>query len=181
MDTRLIIAANPAEIETECLVIFSLDHSTNKEPKPSLNPKQPALETAAADLISSAEISGKANEAVLLHNPRGLKAKRLLVIGGGKAKSFNHVDLRKAAGTALRALKPKMIKSCAFTIPELPTGGEDAVRSIVEGCLVADFDPDTYRSDRKDFSTKEITLLSSGGADHDRLQGGWEQAGMIGE
>lgn len=130
MDTRLIVAANPAEIETECLVVFSLDYSSNKDPKPSLSPKHAALETAAADLISSAEVSGKPNEAVLLHNPRGLKAKRLLVIGGGKAKTFSHIDLRKAAGAALRALKPKMIKSCAFTIPDLPTGSEDAVRSI---------------------------------------------------
>ena len=27
MDTRLI-AANPAEVETECLVVFALDHAT---------------------------------------------------------------------------------------------------------------------------------------------------------
>jgi leucyl aminopeptidase len=181
MDTRLIIAANPAEIETECLVVFSLDHSSNKDPKPSLSPRQSALETAAADLVSSAEISGKPNEAVLLHNPRGLKAKRLLVIGGGKAKNFTHVELRKAAGTALRALKPKMIKSCAFAIPDLPTGTEDAVRSIVEGAFVADFDPDTYRSDRKDFSTREVTVLSPGGADHEKLQRALEHARVIGE
>jgi len=181
MDTRLIIAANPAEIETECLVVFSLDQSNNKEPKPALNPKNPSIDAAAAELVSSGEISGKSNEAVLLHHPRGLKAKRLLVIGGGKAKSFSHLDLRKAAGAALRALKPRMIKSCAFTIPELATGSEDAVRSIVEGAYVADFDPDTYRSDRKDFSMQAITILSPGGPENDKLQRALEQARIIGE
>src|SRR5579859_1862131 len=181
MDTRLIIAANPAEIETECLVAFSLDHSSNKDPKPALTPRQPGLEAAVAELIASGEISGKSCEAVLLHHPRGLKAKRLLVIGCGKAKSFSHLELRKAAGTALRALKPKMIKSCAFTLPELAAGNEDAVRSIVEGAYVADFDPDTYRSDRKDFSMKEVTIVSPGGPENDKLQRALDQARIIGE
>src|ERR1051326_9181929 len=164
MDTRLI-AANPAEVETECLVIFSLDHGSNKKPEPALAAKHPGLEAAVAELVSSGEISGKACEAVLLHHPRGLKAKRLLVIGCGKAKNFSHLELRKAAGTALRAIKPKMIKSCAFVIPELSTGSEDAVRSIVEGAYVADYDPDTYRIDLKDVSMREITLLAPANGD----------------
>ena len=33
MDIRLI-AANPAELETECLVVFALDHATNAKPDP---------------------------------------------------------------------------------------------------------------------------------------------------
>src|SRR3954447_7683565 len=108
MDTRLI-AGNPAEVETECLVVFSLDNGNNKKPEPALAIKHTGMDSAISELLSSGEISGKANEAVLLHQPRGLKAKRLLVIGGGKTKSFSHIELRKAAGTALRAIKPKMI------------------------------------------------------------------------
>ena len=180
MDTRLI-AANPAEFETECLIVFSLDQGNNKKPEPVLATKLPALESAIAELVASGEISGKANEAILLHNPRGLKAKRLLVAGGGKAKTFSHVELRKAAGTALRALKPKMIKSCAFAVPEIPGGGETSVRAVVEGAYIADFDPDTYRSDRKDFSTREVTLLPPAGADAARLQTALEQARALGE
>src|SRR5438270_9394208 len=181
MDTRLI-AANPVEFETECLIVFSLDQGNNKKPEPVLATKLPALESAITELVSSGEISGKANEAILLHHPRGLKAKRLLVVGGGKAKTFSHVELRKAAGTALRALKPKMIKSCAFAVPELAGGGgETAVRAVVEGAYIADFDPDTYRSDRKDFSTREITLLPPADADAARLQTALEQGRIMGE
>ncbi len=180
METRLI-AAKPAEVETECLIVFSLDQGTGKTPEPSLATKNSGLDASVSELISSGEVSGKANEAILLHRPQGLKAKRLLVVGGGKGKGFSHLDLRKAAGTALRAIKPKMIKSCAFVVPELPTGSEDAVRSIVEGAYVADYDPDTYRSDRKDFSTREITLLAPAGADTSRLQTAAAQARIIAE
>ena len=47
------------------------------------------IRTAAADLISSGEVTGKIFETVMLHAPRGVKAKRLLIIGGGKAKNFS--------------------------------------------------------------------------------------------
>src|SRR5215472_13422641 len=106
------------------------------------------------ELIASGEITGKAMETALLHRPGGLKAKRLLVVGGGKAKSFGAPELRRAAGTAIRFLKAKTIKSCALALPELAGGAgatqfEEALRAAVEGALVADFDPDTYRSERK--------------------------------
>jgi leucyl aminopeptidase len=180
MDTRLI-AANFAEVETECLVTLALDHGNKQKSEPRLTVKDPALEKAVADLVASGELTGKAYEAVMLHRPQGLKAKRLLVIGAGKVKNFSHVEVRKAAGTALRTLKPKMIKSCAFVLPELSSGAEEAVRAIVEGALVADYDPDTYRSDRKDFSMKEITVVAPAGSDQAKLQRAHEQARIIGE
>jgi leucyl aminopeptidase len=178
METKLI-AANPVETETECLIVFALDHGTNKKSEPKL--ADGAITQAAADLISSGEVTGKSGETVLLHRPQGLKAKRLLVVGCGKKKDYSHVELRKAAGTALRALKPKMIKSCAFVVPDLPTGAEDAVRSIVEGAYVADFDADTYRSDRKDLSTREITVIAPQNSDQGKLQRAAEQARIIGQ
>jgi leucyl aminopeptidase len=186
MDTRLV-AANPAEVETECLVAFALDHgskdasSKDWKSEPRLTVKDATLDKAVADLITSGEITGKAYETVLLHRPQGLKAKRLLVIGGGKAKTFSHAEVRRAAGTAVRFLKPKSIKSCAIAIPELSTGAEDAVRSMLEGVLVADFDPDTYRSDRKDLSMKEVVIVASAGSDHPKLQHALTQGRIVGE
>jgi leucyl aminopeptidase len=180
MDTRLI-AANPAEVETDCLVVFTLDHGTKEKSEPRLTVKDPALEKAVADLVAGGEINGKAYETILLHRPQGLKAKRLLVVGAGKGKTFSHAEVRRAAGSALRCLKPKMIKSCAIVLPELSTGAEDAVRSIMEGALVADFDPDTYRSDRKDYSMKELTVVAPAGSDQGKLQQALTQGRAIGE
>jgi leucyl aminopeptidase len=186
MDTRLI-AANPAEVETECLVAFALDHGSKDangrdwKSEPRLALKDAALEKAVADVFASGEFTGKAYETVVLHRPQGLKAKRLMLIGAGKAKPFSHAEVRRAAGTAIRSLKPKMIKSCAFVIPELSTGAEDAVRSILEGALVADFDPDTYRSDRKDLSMKDITVVAPPSSDQNKLQQALTQGLIIGE
>jgi leucyl aminopeptidase len=183
MELRLI-STNLPEVESECLVAVALDHADKgdkqkNDPKPAT--RDAALEKAIAELVASGEITGKAQETVLLHRPQGLKAKRLLVVGGGKAKSFNSVELRRAAGTALRYLRSRTIKSCAFALPELAAGAEDGARAIVEGACVADFDPDTYRSERKDLSMKEVTLVAAPGADAGKLQKAIEQARVVGE
>ncbi len=183
MELRLI-TANLADVESECLVAIALDHAEKadkqkSEPKPA--PRDPALEKATAELMASGEITGKAQEAVLLHHPQGLKAKRLLMVGGGKAPGFTHVELRKAAGTALRYLRSRSIKSCAFALPEVAGGAEAAARAIIEGACVADFDPDIYRSERKDLSVKEVAIVAPPGSDAGRLQRAMDQAKMIGD
>ncbi|SRR6266481_909363 len=180
MDIRLV-AASPAEIETECLVVIAADHGEKQQNTPKLSPSDPTLEKSAAELIASGEITGKASETVLLHRPAGLKAKRLLVAGAGKAKSFGPPEVRRAAGTAVRFLRAKGIKSCVFAMPELANGDDEAVRCIVEAAFVADFDPDTYRSERKDLSMKEITLAAPAGADQGGLQKALDQARIVGE
>src|SRR2546423_3927674 len=101
--------ATPSQIETECLVVTVLDRGKREKNEPALDTSDAAIRTAAADLISSGEVTGKIFETVMLHRPSGLKAKRLLLIGGGRADNFTGYELRKLAGTAVRFLKPKGI------------------------------------------------------------------------
>jgi leucyl aminopeptidase len=180
MELRLI-AADPSAVDTECLVTIALDHGSKQTPAPKLAAKTAAADQAIAGLAASGELTGKAGDAVLLHSPQGLKARRLLIVGAGPATAFDPVELRKAAGTAVRFLKSHAIRSCAFVLPDLGAGAEEAVRAIVEGAYVADFDPDTYRSDRKDQSMKEVSVVAPAGADTGRLQRALDQARIVGE
>ena len=185
MEIRLI-AGNAPEIETECLIAFALDHAEKdpagkQKPDPRLATADAALSGAAAEVIASGEVSGKAMETVLIHRPQGLKAKRLLITGGGKAKGFGPAELRKAAGAAVRFLKARTIKSGVFTLPAMTSGQEEAPRVIAEGAIAADFDPDIYRTDRKDQSMKEIMVLAPPGSDQARLQSSLDQGRIIGE
>src|SRR5947209_3185511 len=147
MKTTISIT-KPSELETEALVAVVLDDSTatDKDRKPELKvaSSDGAIQSVAADLLVSGEVSGKSFETNLLHKPAGLKAKRLLLISGGSAKKFSSYDLRRVAGTAARALKGRGIRSLAFVAPSgIPA--EEAVRAIVEGAHVGNFDPDYYR------------------------------------
>jgi leucyl aminopeptidase len=168
MNTNLSSSV-PSQLETDCLVVVVLDRSEKDQsekdkPAPSLESSDAAVLEAAKDVISSGEITGKAFETTLLHRPAGLKAKRLLLVGGGKAKNFSAMELRKLAGTAVRTLKSKSIRSLAFACPENGVPANDAVRAIVEGAFVGNFDPGYYKSDRKDNDQKidEVTIVVPG-------------------
>ena len=129
---------------------------------------------AAADLIASGEVTGKMLETTLLHKPQGAKAKRLLLIGGGKASKFNSAELRKLAGAAVRAVKAEDLKSFALV---MPSGVDNAAKAIVEGAVVANFDADYYRSDRTKQKIEELTLVASKGGNQQSMKRAMEQGG----
>src|SRR5215471_5005635 len=162
-----ITSSVPAALETDALVAVVLDQSNSdsndKDKKPDLKAATAdgPVQSAAADLLASGEVSGRPFETNLLHRPAGLKAKRLLLISGGGAKKFSSYDLRRLAGTAVRTLKARGIRTFAFIAPSgIPA--EEAVRAIVEGAHVGNFDPDYYRSDRKDQKIDALTVVTSG-------------------
>jgi leucyl aminopeptidase len=178
-----ISLSTPAEVETESLVAVVLDHaksSSAKDKKPELKVATSDAQVAAlaADLLASGEVAGKPFETNLLHKPGGIKAKRLLLISGGSASKFSTYELRRVAGTAVRTLKSRGLRSFAFIAP---TGipADEAVRAIVEGASVGNFDPDYYRSDRKDQKIDTLTVVATG--DKGALEKAANEAQIIGE
>ena len=180
----LLKLSSPAQIETECLAVVALDHGEKDKPAARIATEDKAITDAAAELISSGEVTGKIFETVMLHAPRGLKARRLLIIGGGRAKNFSAYELRKAAGTAVRFLKPKGIRKLAFLAPAGLSGLDGAgntVKALVEGALVGDFDPDTYKSDRKDQSIHEFTVVAPANGNQQDFDRAFQEGRIIGE
>src|SRR5580658_1185715 len=139
MKTNLSFA-NPAEVETECLAVVVLDHGSKDKTEVSVQASDGAVKDATAEVLASGEVTGKTFETTLLHHPAKLKAKRLLLLGGGKARNFTASELRKLAGAAVRFFKPKGIRSFAFLAPE-NIKSDEAVKAIVEGAFVGNFDP----------------------------------------
>jgi len=177
MKTNLSFA-NPAEVDAECLAVVVLDHGSKDKTEVKVEASDGAIKDAAAEVMGSGEVTGKIFETTLLHHPQKLRAKRLLLLGGGKAKNFTASELRKLAGAAARFLKPKGIRSFAFLTPE-SIKGEDAVKAIVEGAFVGNFDPDTYKSDRKDQKIDSVIVVARG--EQARLQKTMDEARIIGE
>ncbi len=195
----------PSQIETECLVVPVVDAAPSSngdeggKHAPEIQSDDQAVRAAGADLVAAGEITGKLLETALLHKPQGLKAKRVLFIGAGKAADFSSLELRKVAGVAVRALKSKGLKSFAFVAPHSWTGRanpssqtafvcerggmEDAVKAIVEGAYIGNFDPDYYKSDRKDQKIEEVVIVTAGQSKSDdkSLKTALEQGRVIGE
>jgi leucyl aminopeptidase len=154
MNTNLS-SSLPSQLETDCLAVVVLDRSEKDsaekdKPAPSVACADDAVREAAKEVIASGEVTAKPFETTLLHHPAGLKAKRLLLLGGGKTKTFSAAELRKLAGAAVRTLKTKSIRSFAFAIPDEGVLTADAVRSVVEGAIIGDFDPGYYKTKNGD-------------------------------
>ena len=185
MRTELTFA-NLSGIKTELLTVLAVDTQTGKgpeaKPEPVLLTADPAVQAAAAAVLGSGEYKAGANETLLLHEPAGLAAKRLLIVGLGKQAKVTVHGVRNAAGTAVRFTKPRGIRDLAFALPEaeaLPPG--PSARAVVEGAFIGDYDPDTYRSDRKDLSVQGLKLVSPVGVDKRAVEAAFAEGVIVGE
>ena len=170
MNTSLLFQ-DPASFVTPLLAVFAADLATadRVDALPVLLTTSDAISGAAEKVLASGEFKAGLGEVVLVHAPAGLKAERLLLVGLGKAKKLTPAQLRKGAGTAVRACKPRGLKELAIAFPEdkalsdeslddLPC--EATTRAVVEGAVLANEDYDTYKSDRKDRAVGSVTVLS---------------------
>jgi leucyl aminopeptidase len=168
MKTNLVFHS-PADFATPLLAVFAVDIATAKDApaSPALLTTLDALANAAAPWLASGEFKATLGETLLLHNPSGIKAARLLIIGLGKAATLTPHELRKGAGVAVRFARPRNLHDLAIAFPEdtaladehldsLPC--ELTARALAEGAIVANFDIDFYRADRKDLTVNTIVL-----------------------
>jgi leucyl aminopeptidase len=160
-------SAVPSQLETDCLVAVVLERGEKDNSNLNVESSDDAVREAAKEVIASGEVTGKPFETTLLHRPAGLKARRLLLLGGGKANNFSDAELRKLAGAAVRTLKGKSIRTFAFALPEDGITAPEGIRAIVEGAYVGDFDPGYYKTDRKDTKEKHqkidsVTIVAKG-------------------
>jgi leucyl aminopeptidase len=175
-----------AGIETELLAVLAADTQTAKgpdaKPAPVLLTADEAVKAAAAAVLAGGEFKGGSNETLLLHAPAGLKAKRLLIVGLGKAAKATAHSVRNATGTAVRFAKPRGIREVTLALPVsdvLDAAG--SARATAEGAVVGDFDADTYRSDRKDVSVQKFTAVAAESADKAAVEAAFAEGAIVGE
>ena len=175
-----------AQIQIELLAVVAADTQTGKgpdaKPQPVILTDDEAVKNAAAAVLASGEYKAGINETVLIHAPAGLKARRLLVVGVGKQAKATVHTVRNAGGTAVRFTKPRGIRELLFALPPFEgLTGAAIARALAEGAWVGDFDPDTYKSDRKDQSVQSFTLAAPAGADESALRAAFAEGVIIGE
>ena len=85
------------------------------------------------ELRASGEFTGKSGELAVLHQPQGIRAKRMIVAGAGKREKFDSAALRKTVGAVVREVKQKGVKVLAWWL-----NGESA-EAAVEGALLGNF------------------------------------------
>ncbi len=148
------VATVPIEqVEADALVVLGLEKDAERGAY--LSRANELTGGWVDDLYASGEFNGKALETALLHRPAGLKAKRLMLVGGGKAP----VDVRRAAGAAVRALKPKGVRTVAFAF-------DSEAAAVIEGAVLGDYEPDRLKSER----CKPVETLTVIGASEEEVR-----------
>jgi leucyl aminopeptidase len=178
MQTKFI-SAKLDRLSSPLLVIFALDTAEKKQTKPAVKLLTTGgpLAKATAPILNSGEYAAGSCETVLLHQPDGFKAERILLVGVAKLTA---AEVRKAAGAAVRFAKPRKLRELVIAIPE----GLDtlaATKAVVEGAYIGDFDSDTYRSDRKDQSIEQLSVVSGNGVNQAAIEAGVREGVILGE
>jgi leucyl aminopeptidase len=193
MDMKVIFQ-DAAGFQTPLLVVFAVDIAIGKDADPliALLTTSDAVANAAAGIISSDEFKGSLGEQVVLHDPNGLKAQRLLIVGLGKAKTLSVDEIRKAAGAAVRWAKPRGVRQMAIAFPEDHALSDEHLenlpctllsRALVEGAALAERDWDTYKSDKKERPIETLTVIAPEGEESTtrEIQTGFDEGRIIAE
>jgi leucyl aminopeptidase len=155
VDTRAL-----AKIDADALVTYAFEQE--KPIDGVLAQVDEAAGGALSKLAASGELTGKMLETTLLHYPQGLAAQRLFVVGAGKKDKFGTAELRRLAGTAVRALKARQVKRVTFLVRENDRTAA-AAQAAVEGMILGNLDSDKYKTDKK--PGNEITAAAVAGWD----------------
>jgi len=153
VDTR-----QATQIDAEALVTYLFDQE--KPDSGVLAQLDVAAAGGLSKLVTAGELTGKSLETTLLYYPQGLAAQRLLIVGAGKKDKFGTAELRRLAAAAVRALKSRQVRRIAFLVRENDRSVA-AAQAVVEGMILANFDSDKYKTDKKPGT--EITALSLAG------------------
>src|SRR5271170_146498 len=168
-----------AQIDTPALVTYVFEKE--KRIEGALAQLDQATGGKLKRLADSGELTGKILEATLLHDPLGLAAERLLLVGAGKPEKFDGTILRRVAGMALRSLRAKAVTRMTFLLREGERNAAGA-EAAAEGLLLASFDSDFYKTEKKNGKVMESAVLAGAeGAAAGEIEAGLARGRVIGE
>lgn len=143
-----------------------------------------ATQGAVSRLYKEGDINGRLGSSLLLTDVDGVRAKRVLVVGLGKAKAFGITEFRRAISTAANAIKDSRISDVADYLTQEPVATCDAyylARYSVESIRSALYRYDETKSDRNGprKSLQKICIAVNSRGDAKKAQLGAEHAEAI--
>jgi len=127
-----IKSGNPEKQRSDCLVVGVFDGG-------KLSASTAALDNASTQAISTiiktGDMNGQLGSSLLMHNVAGISAKRLLLVGLGKANEFSAPQYLKVVRKSVNAL-PDTVKSASVFLTELVASGMSVSQKVAQICEV---------------------------------------------
>lgn len=116
--------------------------------------------------LKSGDFSGKGTQATLLYAGDRVKAKRVLLLGIGEAKTLDLDLLRRLAGRATRNASQRKASRVAIAVPEIDHDIDATAQALAEGAVLAGYRLEDYLAkDRHEARVTSVSLLVERGAD----------------
>jgi leucyl aminopeptidase len=125
-------------------------------------------------LVRSGDFTGKSGETAVLHDPAGIPAKRVLLVGGGDKNKFDAKALVKILDCAIKPLLKLQASSVHFALASLVPKDRDA--NWVAARVAQQVEDNCYRYDAtkskkdKTIAIKTVSLAPASGGRRTTLQ-----------
>lgn len=152
----MIQSGNPAEIQTECLVIPVCEDAEIHV--------DPVLVQTIHLIENIREFTGGKEDEVILYRPQGLGAERVMFVGIGRQEKIDAECLRRASGLAVKTCIRKNIENMVFCSPDdqkISMNADTMLSSLLEGAYLANHVFDHYKQERKRKPLKKIIIHSN--------------------
>ena len=137
------------DIKTECLVVGVPEDD-------SVEGTRTELDTLISDLIDSGDFKARSDHKMMVKNPQGLGAKRLVLLGVGKADSFDALAQNDAFVGLGKTLKGLPITEATLDIASLTRGDQGAQERLGYGLIWAAYEYTTTKPKPTDDDTKVL-------------------------
>jgi leucyl aminopeptidase len=140
-----IKATNPARFAVDILAVAVAENAV-------LN-TDPAIVALVERAKGFAEFTAEKDQELLLHAPAELTARRVLLVGLGKAKEIDAESLRRLAATLVNRAIAAHLSKAALLLPEathLPLEFSPAVDAMLEGACLSNHVFSRYKKEEKE-------------------------------
>jgi len=126
-----------------------------------LSPEAKRLDVALAGKVSALrrgkDFAGEAGEQLVLFEPKGVAAKRLMLVGLGEKKKFDSESLRVAASLAGKLAGKSELREIAFAARRFK-GMSPALqaKALVEGSLIGSYSFEKHKTKKKKSALRTI-------------------------
>ena len=149
------------DVKTECLVVGVPEGD-------SVEGTSAELDTLISDLIDSGDFKARSGSQMTLRNPQGLSAKRLVLLGVGKADSFDALAQNDAFVGLGKTLKGLPITEATLDLASLTRGDQGAQERLGYGLVWAAYEYTTTKPKPTDDDAKMLSALTLIGSDSDQ-------------
>jgi leucyl aminopeptidase len=171
---------NPEKQSTDCVIVGVFEGQKLSDAAKSLDV---ASEKAISAVLKHGDMDGKLNATLVLHHVANIEAKRVLLVGLGKAADFTEKQYRQAARAAIKAI-PKGVANVTVCLPELTVQNAtiaSKVAYLVEVAMDATYQINAVKSKKAEPKTLAKMVIHVDKADHATAEAAVKQGLAIAE